>query len=529
MPPKFAEFKDKSIGMIENAAGRIGDIFEPSLRIGVTGLSRAGKTVFITSLVQNLLHGGKLPMFEAHQSGRLSKVYLNPQPDDDVPRFAIEKHAAQLTELREWPSSTRSISQLRLTLEFEKPHRWINTVTAHRLHLDIIDYPGEWLLDLPLLSQSYREFSEQTIELAKHGIRKELSANWLKLANAMVEAKPDAPADQSVIDPTPAEADIIELSQAFTKYLRACTDDAWSLSTLPPGRFLMPGDLEGSPMITFAPLPFSQDMTHIGANRNSSIYSIMERRYESYKSKVIWPFYHDHFARLDRQVILVDALQALNKGQEAMIDMERALGDILVSFNVGKDRFPFNLFTRKIDKILIAATKADHLNHESHDRLEALTERLVARASVHHQSKNIDTKIIAIAAVRATKEAIHETSNDRLPLIVGTPQKGERLNGETYDGQTLKAIFPGDLPEKPDSIFKALDSKPQEQPDQIASLSQVNIIRFRPPDLKAATSDRQNPSKTNDKQAGARQHYGQTLPHIRLDRAIDFLIGDKIQ
>ncbi|MEC6999181.1 YcjX family protein [Brucella abortus] len=29
--------------------------------MGVTGLSRAGKTVFISALVHNLVHGGRLP------------------------------------------------------------------------------------------------------------------------------------------------------------------------------------------------------------------------------------------------------------------------------------------------------------------------------------------------------------------------------------------------------------------------------------------------------------------------------------
>ena len=40
-----------------------------------------------------------------------------------------------------------------------------------------------------------------------------------------------------------------------------------------------------------------------------------------------------------------------------------------------------SLLTRRIDKVLIAATKADHLHHESHDRLEAITRRLVAAPS----------------------------------------------------------------------------------------------------------------------------------------------------
>ena len=35
-------------------------LFEPTIRLGVTGLSRAGKTVFITALVRNLVGGANL-------------------------------------------------------------------------------------------------------------------------------------------------------------------------------------------------------------------------------------------------------------------------------------------------------------------------------------------------------------------------------------------------------------------------------------------------------------------------------------
>ena len=35
-----------------------------------------------------------------------------------------------------------------------------------------------------------------------------------------------------------------ELAALFTAYLRACRADSSALSTLPPGRFLMPGDLD---------------------------------------------------------------------------------------------------------------------------------------------------------------------------------------------------------------------------------------------------------------------------------------------
>ena len=34
-------------------------------------------------------------------------------------------------------------------------------------------------------------------------------------------------------------------AKLFTDYLRACRDERFAMSLLPPGRFLMPGDLAG--------------------------------------------------------------------------------------------------------------------------------------------------------------------------------------------------------------------------------------------------------------------------------------------
>ena len=49
---------------------------------------------------------------------------------------------------------------------------------------------------------------------------------------------------------------------------------------------------------------------------------MMERRYEAYKTHVVKPFFRDHFARLDRQIVLVDMLAALNAGPAALRDLE---------------------------------------------------------------------------------------------------------------------------------------------------------------------------------------------------------------
>ena len=210
------------------------------------------------------------------------------------------------------------------------------------------------------------------------------------------------------------------------------------MSALPPGRFLMPGDLEGSPALTFAPLP-----PPATTPRNGNLYAMLERRYEAYKAIVVRPFFRDHFARLDRQIVLVDALRALNAGPAAVADLETALTDILACFRQGDTNPLLRLVSRRIDRILFAATKADHLHHTSHDRLEAILNRLVARAARRAKFAGADTSSVALAAVRATREGHIKD----LDVIIGTPEPGEMLDGTTYDGKTEIALFPGDLPE----------------------------------------------------------------------------------
>jgi uncharacterized protein len=484
-------FSDEARIAFDNIADRAAGLIHPSIRFGVTGLSRAGKTVFITALVHNLLHGGRLPLFNAHHTGRIARTYLEPQPDDDVPRFQYEDHVRALIEDRLWPDSTRAISQLRLTVEYESASGWNRMLSAGKLSIDIVDYPGEWLLDLPLLAQDFREFSANAVELARSRARADLAEQWLARATAI---DPKATAD---------ETSARELAQLFATYLKACKSDARALSTLPPGRFIMPGDLEGSPALTFSPLP---DLPPTGSAPKGSVWAMMERRFESYKQVVVKPFFREHFARLDKQIVLVDALQAMNAGPDAVRDLERALGDILSCFRTGRNSMLTALFTRRIGRVLIGATKADHLHHESHDRLEAIVRRLVDRAAerIHYSGAGID--VMALAAVRATREASIDEGGETLPVIVGTPIQGEKIAGQTFDGETKTAVFPGDLPAKPDSIFEALDRKKHGEP-----VTDINFVRFRPPQLERTA-----------------EGITLSLPHIRLDRALEFLFGDDL-
>jgi hypothetical protein len=462
------------------------DLIAPTVRLGVTGLARSGKTVFITALVHNLIAQARMPFFDAVAQGRVLRAYLEPQPDDQVPRFDYERHMADLTATPPaWPDSTRRISQLRLTLEYEPVSFWKRRLGHDRLNIDIVDYPGEWLLDLPLLALDYRQWSDKALAQSRSPQRRSAAKAWHA---ALAGIDPAAPA---------GEATAQTLADLFKDYLRDTRADPYAISTLPPGRFLMPGDLEGSPALTFAPLdPNGEDYFPKG-----SLWQMMERRYEAYKTHVVRPFFRDHFARLDRQIVLVDVLAALNGGQPAVADLERAMTEILACFRTGANSLWSSLFSPRIDRIVFAATKADHLHHTSHDRLEAILAAMTEEAMARASFAGAEVKALALAAIRATREGKAKKNGEVLPCIVGYPLPGERIGRRSFDGSEAFAIFPGDLPADPETALR----DPKRQPDD------VRFVRFRPPDPILLPSGGFAP-----------------FPNIRLDRALQALIGDRL-
>jgi hypothetical protein len=132
---------------------------------------------------------------------------------------------------------------------------------------------------------------------------------------------------------------------------------------------------------------------------------MMERRYDAYVAHVVRPFFLDHFARLDRQIVLVDVLSALNAGPTAIADLKAALTDVLGAFRQGANSWLSQLLGRRIDRILFAATKADLVHHTSHDALAGILRAVIEDAATRAQYAGADIDVAAIAAIRATREA----------------------------------------------------------------------------------------------------------------------------
>ncbi|MEO5339596.1 MAG: YcjX family protein [Magnetococcus sp. MYC-9] len=444
-----------------------------TVRLAVTGLNQSGKTVFITALVHQLLHARQeagLPFFDCVSSNRFAGAKLMMQPDVDVSSFRYDQFIRPLTEQHpRWPTRTEELSEIRLAIRFQPGgflHRQISD--ASTLYLDIIDYPGEWLLDLPMLELSFADWSAQIFQLCATEPRAALSAAW----RALLESLPmDGKADEGVLR---------QASALYTEFLLRCKNE-YGLSLLQPGRFTVPGELRGTPLLTFCPLP-APPAEHTGPE---SVYGIMAQRFDAYKERVIHRFYKEHFSRFDRQIVLIDLLKALNRGPENFSDMRIALESILQNFRYGTSGMVHRLLWPRIDKLLFVATKVDHVAANQHGNLERLLNRIVSKPANEAIFQGVEVKTLALSSVTCTRTVVQEHEGRRLSFVQGIP-KGR-------DQEIL--LFPGEIPE---SLPRAEDW----------DANRFRFMEFEPPRLL-------------DPEATA-------LPHIRLDQALQFLLGDKL-
>jgi predicted YcjX-like family ATPase len=463
---------DGAWSLVPQPVRRIGDdlvdladgLLTNRLRLAVTGLRRSGKTVLITSLVHHLIDGHDLPFLKVAHDGRYRGARL--QPGRHGATFPYAAFAEQLSAPRpSWPEATERLSSLRLEIAYTAGSGlWRHLDPATRLYLDVIDYPGEWLLDLPLLERDFARFSAETLQRAVRPIRAVAARAWL----ARIAALPaDAPADPDLA---------AELAALFTDYLRRCQREL-GLSLIQPGRFLSPGEHANSPLLAWSPLPD-------GPAPPGSLRALMRERYDAYRRQVIEPFWRDHFSRFDRQIVLVDLFSPLNRGPEHLTDTQEALALILECFRYGSGSWWRRLLRPRIDKLLFAASKADHVAPSQHPALKQLLERLTAPAARGPRFEGVPYEVMALAALRCTD-------------VVKTVHEGQVLScvrGRLKDEERETVLFPGEVP--------------AELPDAEDWTS--GRFRFR-------------------EFAPRRLVPGGVGQHLRLDQALEYLLGDHLR
>lgn len=447
------------------------------VKLAVTGLSRSGKSAFITSLVYQLTQQAdskNLPFVEAIRDTRFIGAKKIPQNSLHVPSFAYQQGLDSIfDETPKWPQSTRSISELRLAIRYQPKEGILSQLSDwYTLHLDIIDYPGEWLMDLPMLSMDFAKWSALMSELFEQEPRKSEAAAFLAELAAL---DLDAPVNEQLLQQLAAQYS--ELLIHFKNNL--------GLSLLQPGRFILPGELAGAPILQFVPL-LNQDVgSRLENIKPGSNLEALQQRFEEYKNRVVKAFYNDYFKHFDRQIVLVDCLAPLNAGAQSFDELRRSLELILQSYDYGQNNILNRIFSPKIDKLLFAGSKADHITPEQHKNLTALLNQLIEKSRKDVQFEGIEVETMSMSSIKATEQGFIDHDGETFPCIKGTTV--------IEDEHKTVTLFPGEIP------------KELPKPDFWQN-HQFDFVSFEP--LK------------KDENA---------LSHIRMDHVIEFLIGDKLK
>ncbi|WP_257280150.1 YcjX family protein [Endozoicomonas sp. ONNA1] len=448
-------------------AASVDRLLDKRVCLGITGFSGSGKTTLITSLIHQLRYypDAALTALPPALQNRLLGVEISPLKD--LTLFPYLESATAL-DREAWPSATRQASGCLLEIKYRaRSHLIPGTKPGiSRLYLEIHDYPGEWLLDLPLLEMSYQDWCQQSRKLAA-AMPEDPFLVQLKSLN--------------ILEPL-HEWRLNSLWQQQLDFLKRCQQQG--LTMIQPGRLLHLAPDSPESQFPFIPLPQLVELSEEekSAAPGDALYQICETNYQHYLKRWVKPFYKNTFQRIDRQLVLIDVLKSLNQGQEAMDNLRMSLTQVLQNFEYGTNNIIRRLIQPRIDRIVFAASKIDQVLPDQHEQVRSLTASLVRESQRQARFREVDIRCEAIASVRSTTYAEHH---------------GQRvLKGNTEEGPGLLLHPP--LPEQyPDD-------------DYWQNCQQWHLRKLLPP-------------------AGLKLNNGSRLPHIRLDSVLNDLLGDKFQ
>ncbi|MDX1572402.1 MAG: YcjX family protein [Methylophaga sp.] len=455
----WQQFQHQSENLLNRA-------FDRHLKIGISGFSGSGKSTFLTSLIHQMKysHHAGLGGFLPARDGRLLAVELEPIPG--FPLFDYRGGIEALaSEPPRWPNATRQISGARLQIRFKQKTMWSGMLGEQRqMTLDFRDYPGEWLVDLPMLSLNYRDWCLDTGRLLQQAPRADIDPALL--------------ADLKALDPL-AGTDSAVIKAFFNRYqqfLRLCKQQG--LTLLQPGRALLD---DSEPLPAVLPLLNLQAYSPAQLQNASadSLYRQLHNHYQQYLKRLVKPFYQHFFSGIDRQIMLIDVVKALSNGKACFDDMLMAYSRIIDSYQIGSSHRLLDLLSPKVDKILFLASKPDRIVMHQHEAMRQLMDDIISRITPQSVRNQIQIETEIAAAVRS--------SSDHQDFLTAT----------LHDGRYGELRHPPIPPAIPD----------EQQWQQ--------LTRWQPHELQ--------PPLNPDLIMGGR------LAHIRMDKVLRDLIGDKFQ
>ena len=421
-------------------------LWKPDCRIAVTGFTRSGKTVFLTSLISHLLHH-EPERFHLGPNLHIVKPESLPPtkgwsqfPYMENRRFLAGNHAGK----PEWPEKTRFPSQYRL--EFERSD-W----RLSRMRLTLYDLPGERFADCAMYRQGFQRWSLQQIQWLT-GLNQQPPELDGFLSLVASDAPPLPTADQLIFSYKKA------LAALYRGYHQFITPSTFVLSAagenphvadlfagaIAAGDFetIATGRCSGLPEAEFTPLPqhlFGQPGELVGQ---------FEARFQRYQREIVEPLFRT-LARCDAMAVLLDLAHILQGGEGVCDDAETFVKQILNAVQpgrrydqIGRGWLPNrDLRGQSITRVAFAASQIDRFHDQDHARVRHLLSELVR--PVFHAYRGAKTKVFSCSAVCS---AVSDEAADIL-----YPKLMEEMLGETYRGNAIRVARVPDWKQWPSS------------------------------------------------------------------------------
>jgi len=470
LPEKITETRIK-------VASALPKVHTKRARLAIVGLSRVGKTVFITSLINHLLkHKPKRFALDKKKKLQIIRSSKCPASGDRVwNEFPYRRFRDSIAKGK-WPEKTKDCYEY--TLSFT-----CNTSLVTHYQLTLYDIPGERLADVGMVQHDYESWSHDMLELLRlfsdspeenssvsleEKTTQDAIRNYWKLA----ESGPGA-----VKDPE-------ELIAGYKRALVGVRNRGIEIS---PSIFLL--DQKGSMIEEVAErirerigepeqdvseeywkrligeiadarhsgLP-EKEFCPLGEDWHSEeIAKEFARRYEEYREKIVRPLL-DKLLSCDGIVVLVDLAQILQGGPDA----RNALGMFVEKlFEVIHPQSPLLSalgLRRQTRRVAVAAAQCDRFHSKDWDSLKKLTK---AAFDDFVGGATITTEFYYCSAVQSTQDV-----GDHLKRIVGPGKKEYEVARVGYKDEWkdewLAPQYFENIPEVPPYMPKVWDCAPDQ-------------------------------------------------------------------
>ena len=355
-------------------------------KIAITGLSKAGKSVFLVSLLQHLRYHNHqhFPLTPtARPVTTLCKFSPVKAGNAHFKPFPYSQLLGELTaqEGGVLPGATRDASVFKFHLTRKraadagaKLDFLRQLLTPQDYLFEFVDFPGERLLDVDMFKNP--TFSAWSDDVWGCFTSHAHIYSHLGRYCAELEAVQASPTDAQAVDTATAAKKILEtykrsLTGMITNGVQYITPSSF-WRDFETGTAFSSSDAEkggidricGLKVKEFAPLP--KDVR----SARPDLERLFSGHYETYRREVIMPLFMT-LKRCDRLLFLVDIPDILNSGVTKFNEIVR----LLEIFGRAMDRTSW--FRRGVKKVLFIATKSDMVSLQDQSNLETLTRDLM--------------------------------------------------------------------------------------------------------------------------------------------------------